>query len=93
MLSSFANLDHLPIYAELDLTPPTPDAEPALTTIWDYQKMDIALLTRLLLNTDWTSILNKDTDAATSEFIATLHDAAAASIPKIHLKRKRNDKF
>ena len=92
VLSSFANLDHFPTFAVLDLVPPSPNTDDLPITIWDYGKMDVSLLTTLLLNTDWLAIIDKDIDTATSEFIATLHDAASATIPKIQLKRKRNDK-
>ena len=57
-----------------------------------YQKMDIALLTRLLLDVDWTHIINKDINTATTEFITTLHGAASAAIPRVQLRRKRNEK-
>ena len=91
-LSSFAHLDHFPIFVVLNLEQPIQDTDEQLITVWDYEKMDAALLTRLLLDTDWTSIVSKDIDKATSEFIAALHDAASAAIPKIHMRRKRNDK-
>ena len=92
ILSSFANLDHFPIFAVLNLAPPAPNTEQYPTTVWDYQHMNIPLLTETLLNTNWTSIINKDVDTATCEFITTLHDAASLTIPKIHTQRKRNDK-
>ena len=92
-LSSFANLDHLPIFAVLELTTIIPDIDKPTLTIWDYNKMDVALMTRTLLDKDWTSITNKDINTATSEFIATLHDAASAAIPQIQIKRKKNDKY
>ena len=93
ILSSFANLDHFPIYVELNLEPPpTLNITGAFSTIWDYQKMDVDLLTNTLLNTDWSNILSKDIDTATSEFIAVLNNAASAAIPKRHLKQKRDNK-
>ena len=92
VLSSFGNLDHFPVFAVLKLTPPTLDNDEPLVTIWDYQNMDTNLLTNLLLNTDWTSIINKDIDTATIEFIATLNHAASTAIPKIQLKKKHNCK-
>ena len=93
VLSSFANLDHFPIYAELNFVSPslTRDTE-LITTIWDYQKMDAMLLTNMLLTIDWTGIVEKDVDTATSEFIAALNYAASTAIPRRHLKRKRNSK-
>ena len=93
VLSSFANLDHFPIYAKLNLEPPflLSDTEP-ITTIWDYQKMDAMLLTNMLLAIDWTGIMEKDINTATSEFIAALHHAASAAIPRRHLKQKRKSK-
>ena len=50
--------------------------------------MDAHLLTSLLLNTNWKRILSNDIDTATTHFIMTLQEAAAASIP---LKRTRHD--
>ena len=91
--SSFANLDHFPIFAELDLTQSAKIDDDPTITIWDYQKMDTELLTRQLLNSDWTSMMSKNVDTATSEFIALLHDAADAAIPKIQLIRKKHDKY
>ena len=85
-LSSFSQLDHFPVYASIDLAMPKEKQEPKYTNIWDYSKMDAPLLTSLLLNTDWESILNNDVDTATEHFVSALHAAATASIP---VKRKR----
>ena len=80
-LSSFSNLDHLPVYVQIDATLPTKHAEPTHAIMWDYSKLNAPLLTRLLLDTDWTDILNNDIDIATDLFISAIHQAAIASIP------------
>ena len=59
-------------------------------TIWDYSKTDTELLTRRLLDTDWTRILDNDIDTATTQFICTLHEAAISSIPTTIRKHKSN---
>ena len=84
-LSSFSHLDHFPIYVTVQLTPPSENAEPIHTYVWDYQQLNAPLLTNLLQNTDWTHILDNDIDTATDLFISAIHNAAAASIP---IKRK-----
>ena len=90
-LSSFANLDHLPIFVELDAVT-VDNAEKPPIVVWEYRKMNIDLLTKILTDTDWGNIMEKDIDTATSQFITTLHDAASATIPKILIRRKCNDK-
>ena len=91
-LSPFANLDHFPIYATLDISPPTEQTQTVHKTIWDYSKTDTELLTRRLLDTDWTRILDNDIDTATTQFICTLHEAAISSIPTTIRKHKSNQK-
>ena len=54
--------------------------------------MDTELLTRRLLDTDWTHILDNDIDTATTQFICALHEAAISSIPTINRKQKNNQK-
>ena len=46
---------------------------------------------KILTDTEWGNIMEKDIDTVTSQFITTLHDAASATIPKILIRRKRND--
>ena len=90
-LSSFGNLDHFPIFASLSITAPPQNSQQIFKTTWDYSRMDIDLLTRLLLDTDWTHILDNDVDTATDQFIAAIYDAAAASIP-IKIRKQSNQK-
>ena len=54
---------------------------PTITLSRDYSKLNAPLLTRLLLDTDWTDILNNDIDIATDLFISAIHQTAIASIP------------
>lgn len=86
-LSSFSNLDHLPVYAKIDAAPPKTNNKPTHTVIWDYSKLNAPLLTDLLVTTDWNDILDNDIDTATNLFISAIHTAASAAIPR---KRKIN---
>ena len=56
--------------------------------------MDAPLLTKLLMDadwtSDWTSILDNDVDTATVQFINAIHLAAAAAIPTRRQKLKSN---
>ena len=54
--------------------------------------MNSQLLTRLLLDTDWTRILDNDIDAATTQFISAIHNAATASIPTKQIAQKHDQK-
>ena len=92
VLSSFGKLDHFPIFIELELVPPIHNITESFISIWDYHNMDSTLLTNILINTNWTSIMNTDINTATSNFIATLNNAATAAIPKKRIKQKRKDK-
>ena len=44
------------------------------------------------MNADLTSILDNDIDTATDKFIDTLHDAAAASIPRRQIQIRSDQK-
>ena len=90
-LSPFAHLDHFPIFASLDITPPSHNTDNT-KTLWDYTNMDAPLLTRILMDTDWTSILDNDVETATTLFTNAIYNAAVATIP-IKIKQvKSNNK-
>ena len=80
VLSPFSRIDHFPIYAVLDMVKPAA-ATHHQKCIWDYDKLDSNLLTDLLLNTDWETILSKDIDEATTGFTCAILDAAKTAIP------------
>ena len=86
-LSPFSQLDHFPIYATINVTPPPEIVRQAEVDIWDYSNLNASLLTTLLLDTDWTNILTHDVDEATNLFISAILDAATSSIP---IKRKQH---
>ena len=56
--------------------------------IWDYRNTDTQLLTKLLIDTDWTSILDNDIETATSQLTNAIYDAVIATIPIIRRKQK-----
>ena len=90
VLPCFSNIDHLPIYASLKI-----DRPPTLRytkQLWDYRRMDPDKLTRLLMDTDWDTLLNTDLDEATNNFTYALMTAARASIPVRTTSIKANDK-
>ena len=87
VLSPFSKIDHLPIYMTLDITPPPPQIHQTLT--WDYHHLDTDKLTRLLIDTDWDTILDNDINEATVQFTHTILNAAKESIPQ-HIKTIRN---
>ena len=91
VLSSFSNIDHLPIFASLKIECPssTPNHSAYL---WDYRRMDADKLTRLLMDTDWDSILDCDLDEATNNFTKALIVAAQASIPIRTISSKADNK-
>ena len=84
--SPFAKLDHFPIIATLNLTPPPQNAI-ITTEIWDYRNTDTQRLTNLLMDTNWDTILDNDIETATTQLINAIHDAATASIPIMRKKR------
>ena len=90
VLPCFSNIDHLPIYASLKI-----DRPPTLRytkQLWDYRHMDPDKLTRLLMDTDWDTLLDTDLDEATDNFTNALMTAAKASIPVRTICKKANDK-
>ena len=72
IISSFYHFDHLPIYATVPTTLPRENTDISYKTIWDYTKLDAHLLTRLLLDTDWSKILDSDIDSTTDQFLSTI---------------------
>ena len=89
-LSPFAQLDHFPTFVSLQVPTLPKHCEPITKRIWDYPKINIPLLTDTLLNTDWASILEHETNTATDLFISALQDAARVSIPIKQLKLKQD---
>ena len=90
-LSPFARLDHFPIFVTLNMTPPIQNVDDN-KLIWDYTNMNAPLLTKLLMETDWTSILDNDINTATTNFIDAIYRAATAAIPTKCKQVKANQK-
>ena len=90
MLSSFSNLDHLPIFAALSITYYTTKYKNPVQ-VWDYKNADIDSLVDILSHTDWNSITSKDVVEAAEAFTNTLRDAANRCIPTKRVQ-KRHDK-
>ena len=90
--SSFSNLDHFPVFAKINVAPIIQKVEPTYTTIWDYSKLNSSLLTSLLINTNWTDILNNDIDTATDLFTSAILESASASIPIKRIKHHPQQK-
>ena len=79
VLPCFSQIDYLPIFVTLKI-----ESSPPLSytkQLWDYRHMDPDKLTRLLMDTDWDSLLNCDLDDAVDNFTDALLTAAKASIP------------
>lgn len=90
-LSPFSNIDHEPVYVKLNIE--TPQANHNTTRIvWDYVNMDPELLTNILMNTNWDTILQQDLDRATHDFTHTILNAASQAIPKKHITIRDSDK-
>ena len=90
ILSSFSNLDHLPIFAALSITYYTTKYKNPVQ-VWDYKNADIDSLIDILSHTDWNSITSLDVDEAAEAFTNTLRDAANRCIPTKRVQ-KRHDK-
>ena len=91
-ISSFAQLDHFPIYVTLQITPQFNIPGKIAKHVWDYSKTNVSLLTSILTNTDWTDILDNEINTATDLFISTLHNAARSSIPIKLIKVEQDQK-
>ena len=89
-LSSFGNMDHLPIYVTTHL--PSSPATTVTKTIWDYNRLDADKLTRLIQTADWENILDEDIDTATEKFTSVILEAAHESIPRRTITIKSNNK-
>ena len=90
VLPCFSQIDHLPIFVTLKI-----ESSPPLNytkQLWDYRHMDPDKLTRLLMDTDWDSLLNCDIDDAVDNFTDALLTAAKASIPVRIVSKKSNNK-
>ena len=90
-LSSFGHLDHFPVFVSLSIKP-SPKTTNETKLFWDYANMDVPLLTRLLIDADWTNILDYDTETATTNFTDTVYQAATAAIPIRCISLKSNQK-
>lgn len=90
LLSSFSNIDHLPIYATFTLA--TPSISRRTIQLWDYRRMDTDKLVRLLTDIDWDELLDCDVDDATNNLTDALMTAAEASIPLRTISSKTNNK-
>ena len=90
ILSSFGNMDHLPIYLSTSL--PSFISPIQVRTIWDYNKLDADKLTMLIQTTDWDDILSHDIDTATDKFTQTILEAAHKTIPTKNIYIRPGDK-
>ena len=89
VLPCFSQIDHLPIFVTLKI-----ESSPPLSytkQLWDYRHMDPDKLTRLLMDTDWDSLLNCDLDDAVVNFTDALL-TAANTIPVRIVSKKSNNK-
>ena len=77
LLSSFSTLDHFPVFVTLSIQEERND-DNYVTDYWDYANTDADKLTHILQQTDWTSILNKDTDDAAADFTNRLTQPESA---------------
>ena len=91
ILPSFSNIDHFPIFVDLDIERQQ-TMKPQERHIWDYTRTDINRLTNTLINTDWSFIDDNNIDDATEIFTETILAAAADAIPIKPVKSNRNDK-
>ena len=91
VMSSFSTLDHFPIFVSLKTK--LPDIPRTYKTIWEYNKMDAEKLTKILMETDWNSIIEKDIDTATVEFTSAILKAASKTIPTKTVPIRHRDKL
>ena len=89
-LSSFSEIDHLPIYAKINTNKPPKHS--SYKTVWDYSRLNPTLLTDLLITTDWDTILDHDIDTAAKNFTETVISAASQAIPKKTIMVRHSDK-
>ena len=90
VLPCFSNIDHLPIFVSLNINSPSISRQ--TKQLWDYRLMDPDKLIRLLMDTDWDSLLDCDLDDAVDNFTDALMNAAKASIPLRTVTMKSSDK-
>ena len=91
VMSPFSTLDHFPIFVTLKTKlPATPKT---YKTIWEYNKLDADKLTRILMTTNWNSIIEKDIDKAAEEFTSVILDAASKTIPTKTVPIRQRDKL
>ena len=91
VLSPFSQIDHFPIYAVIDIARP-PTSPNRQVCIWDYDKLDSRLLTYILLNTDWDTLLSRDVEVAARDFTSTILNAAKQAIPMKTIQTGRRHK-
>ena len=87
---SFSRIDHIPIFVSLKIEPPSTSKQ--TIQCWDYRQTDTDKLTRLLMDTDWDSLLDCDVDNATENLTDALLTAAKATIPFKVFTRNSNNK-
>ena len=80
ILPPFSNIDHIPIYATLNLQY-LRMAGKSTIQLWDYNNTNIDMLVEILRSTDWNAITDLDVDQATDSFAKTLLEAATKCIP------------
>lgn len=90
VLPPFSQIDHLPTYVSLAID--TPSISIHTVKLWDFGRTDTNKLTRLLMGTDWDSLLDCDLDQATDNLTNALISAANASIPYKTFSTKSNNK-
>lgn len=89
-LSSFSNLDHFPVYVEIDIE--IPRNQTLTKSVWDYNCMDPNLLIANLQQIDWDTIINKDIHSAVVDFTEAILGAAKTAIPMKLVQIKSKDK-
>ena len=90
LLSPFANIDHIPIYARLNFE--IPDKGRCVKSVYDYSRLDIDRFIQIFENKNWDETMNMDVDAAVESLTQFILDAASQSMPKINISSKCNDK-
>ena len=89
ILPPFSNIDHVPIYATLNLQYQQAVGVSTIQ-VWDYKNTNIGALVETLRQTDWRAITDLDVDEATELFTTTLLDAAKQCIPCKSVRLKRD---
>ena len=79
ILPPFSTLDHYPVFATLNISPPIMSHN--TVTVWDYDKLNAEKMTQVLIDTDWDRVLEGDINSSTEKFTEVIIDAASKAIP------------